>query len=83
MGLPPVLLLSEVESLLSQSDDLLDVHQAAAYLRVTAEDIEAWADERLLPGQRVANVWVFRQNDLRNWLISGQLRLQSRPTPIA
>ena len=74
--------LEELAGVLAElrSDRLLGVAEVATRLEVTPDQVRRWADEGLLPCERVGGRLVFRFSSVLNWEVLGQLRLRTPPT---
>ena len=52
----------------AESSDVLTLAEAAAYLRVSEDDIIRMAREQSLPGRFLGNEWRFLKSALQTWL---------------
>ena len=55
----------------TQPDDVLTLAEAAAYLRVPAEELLRLAEHRDVPAQRIGGEWRFLKRALGHWLTFG------------
>jgi excisionase family DNA binding protein len=51
-----------------QQTDVLTLSEAAAYLRVSEDDVVRLANLHELPGRQIGNEWRFLRAGLRDWL---------------
>ena len=51
--------------------EVLTLAEAAAYLRVTSDDVLSLVRERILPGRQIGQHWRFLKIALQDWLQSG------------
>jgi excisionase family DNA binding protein len=49
-------------------EQLLDIKEVAAYLRVKESTVYTWAQEGSIPAFRLGRLWRFRRADLDAWL---------------
>lgn len=54
-----------------QSDDVLTLAEAAAYLRVPEQEVLRLAEHRDIPAQRIGGEWRFLKRALGHWLTYG------------
>ncbi len=52
----------------SSSEDVLTLQEAAAYLRVSAEEVDSLATRCVLPGRKIGDQWRFHRSALVDWL---------------
>ena len=52
-------------------DRWLTVDDIRKYLNVTKETIYKWIDQRGMPGHRVGRRWMFKQEEVDEWVKSG------------
>jgi excisionase family DNA binding protein len=57
--------------LAARQDEVLDLQTAAAYLKVTEEDVLRMVREHGLPGRQVGEGWRFLKAAIRQWLAAG------------
>jgi excisionase family DNA binding protein len=55
----------------NQTDDVLTLTEAAAYLRVPEEEVLRLAEQRNIPAQRIGVEWRFLKRALGHWLTYG------------
>ncbi|MBL0077218.1 MAG: helix-turn-helix domain-containing protein [Rhodocyclaceae bacterium] len=56
----------------------LDLHQAAAFLKMHPDTVQRRARRGLIPSAKPGKSWVFIENDLADWLRS-QYRDEAKP----
>jgi PTS system nitrogen regulatory IIA component len=49
-------------------EQLMDIKEVAAYLRVKESTVYTWAQEGGIPAFRLGRLWRFRRTDLDAWL---------------
>lgn len=52
-------------------DRWLTVDDICKYLSVTNETVYKWIDQRAMPGHRVGRRWMFKQDEVDEWVRSG------------
>jgi len=52
-------------------DKWLSVEIMADYLEVSKDTIYNWIKERSMPAHKVGRKWMFKQQDVDNWIKSG------------
>lgn len=52
-------------------DKWLTVDDICKYLNVSNETVYKWIDHRGMPGHRVGRRWMFKQNEVDEWVRSG------------
>lgn len=49
----------------------LKVHDICVYLNVSNETVYKWIEQRGMPGHRVGRRWMFKQNEVDDWVRRG------------
>ena len=62
-----------------QTDDVLTLAEAAAYLRVPEEELLRLAERRDVPAQRIGGEWRFLKRALGHWLTFGPKLFRDYP----
>lgn len=52
-------------------DRWLKVSDICTYLNVSNETIYKWIDQRSMPGHRVGRRWMFKKNEVDEWVRTG------------
>jgi len=52
-------------------DRWLTVDDICKYLNVSNETVYKWIDQRKMPGHRVGRRWMFKQDEVDEWVRSG------------
>lgn len=61
-------------------DRWLTVDDIRKYINVTKETIYKWVDQRGMPGHRVGRRWMFKQEEVDEWVKSGEAADRSTPS---
>ena len=49
----------------------LTVEDICKYLNISNETVYKWIEQRNMPGNRVGRRWMFKQNEVDDWVRSG------------
>ena len=52
-------------------DRWFTVEDICKYLKVRNEKVYKWIEQREMPGHRVGRRWMFKQNEVDDWVRSG------------
>jgi excisionase family DNA binding protein len=64
-----------------RNDEVLTLEEAAALLKLAADDVRARAEEGDLPGRRFGSEWRFARIAILTWLAEGDTKKQGRTSP--
>ncbi len=67
--------LKEMRTKASKSNKLddrwLTVDEICTYLSVSNETVYKWIEQRAMPGHRVGRRWMFKKNEVDEWVMGG------------
>ena len=52
----------------SPHNEILNIEEVAAYLRLTPQTIYKWAQEKRIPAAKLGKEWRFRRSIIDHWL---------------
>lgn len=58
-------------------DRWLTVDEICSYLSVTNETVYKWIDQQQMPGHRVGRRWMFKKDEVDEWVRSGGATIAS------
>jgi len=72
-----------MEKLLSNSEIFLSTAAVAKWLGISTRAVCLWAECKEIPAMKIGRQWRFRQDELREWLRSGQASAVKKDTRAA
>lgn len=67
----------KVKKILPLDDRWLTVDEICSYLSVTNETVYKWIDQQQMPGHRVGRRWMFKKDEVDEWVRSGGATIAS------
>lgn len=60
----------------SQSDNYINLEEAAEYLGVKPATVRTWIKSKDLPAHRIGKLWKFKRSEIDEWVISGKSAIE-------
>lgn len=56
-------------------EEVVTVDDICKYLNVSNEAVYKWIEQRAMPGHRVGRRWMFKQDEVDEWVLAPAVRL--------